>query len=108
MAPKIFSSPDVLRFRIFEVDNAMTLQGASYETKDKDLLHSYFTLIELDTEEWPWSIVLELDEHPKWKQYFEGQDVVVSYQLSFEAESPNRVIEVATQHISGEKKLPRK
>jgi hypothetical protein len=78
-APKIFSSPDVLRFRIFEVDNATVLQGAQYETKEKGSLHSFLTLIELDVEEWPWTVIIELAKNDTWIRYFEGQDVVVSY-----------------------------
>ncbi|KAH7385504.1 hypothetical protein DE146DRAFT_621455 [Phaeosphaeria sp. MPI-PUGE-AT-0046c] len=81
VGPLISSSPDIIRFRLFEVDNATVLQGESYETKEKDSLHTYFTMVELETEEWPWDVVLELAENEKWKQYFEAQREV-KWQLS--------------------------
>jgi hypothetical protein len=56
----------------------MALQGASLETKEKGLVHSYLTLIELDVEEWPWTTIIELAKNDTWAKYFEGQDVVVS------------------------------
>lgn len=78
VAPTIKQSPDVLRIRLYKVDNATTLQGSSHETKEKSTLHSYFTLLEFATEEYPWDVVLELAEHELWKKYFEKQtgDVV--------------------------------
>ena len=102
VGPKISSSPDILRFRLFEVDNATVLQGASYETKEKDSLHTYFTLVELETEEWPWDVVIELAENEKWKQYFEAQRVVVSCYLSDESGWANDETEMATESLSGE------
>lgn len=81
VGPLISSSQDIIRFRLFEVDNATVLQGQSYETKEKDELHTYFTMVELETEEWPWDVVIELAENEKWKQYFEAQREV-KWQLS--------------------------
>lgn len=78
VAPKVSSSPDVLRLRMFEVDNATVLQGTSYETKEKDSLHTYFTLVEFETDDWPWEAVIELAENPDWRKYFEAQKLVVS------------------------------
>jgi hypothetical protein len=78
VAPNMIKSPDVLRFRVFEVDNATVLVSDKYETKPKDSLHTYFTLVEMETEEWPWDVILELDTLKKWREYFESQTVVVS------------------------------
>jgi hypothetical protein len=78
VAPNMIKSPDVLRFRVFEVDNATVLLSDSYETKPKDALHTYFTLVEMETEEWPWDVIIELDTTSKFQEYFEGQAVVVS------------------------------
>jgi hypothetical protein len=78
VGPLISSSPDILRFRLLKVSNATVLQGDSYVTKEKDGLHTFFTLVELETEEWPWDVVFELAENEKWKQYFEAQRTVVS------------------------------
>ncbi|CAO2653446.1 Nn.00g028570.m01.CDS01 [Neocucurbitaria sp. VM-36] len=81
VGPTISSSPDVLRFRLFEVDNATVLQGSSYVTKEKDALLTYFTLVELESEQWPWDAVVELAEIDQWKEYFE-QQTVVKWQVS--------------------------
>lgn len=77
-APTIASSPDVLRFRMFKIKNATVLKADSYETLNKEKLHTYLTLAELESEEWPWDVVIALGEKPKWRQYWEGQKVVVS------------------------------
>lgn len=77
-APTIASSPEVLRFRMFEIKNATVLQAGSYKTLEKKNLHTYLTVAELESEEWPWDVVVALGEKPKWKEYFEGQKVVVS------------------------------
>lgn len=76
-APTIASSPDVLRFRMFKVRNATVLEAGSYRTLEKEKLHTYLTLAELETEEWPWDVVVALSEKEKWRQYWEGQKVVV-------------------------------
>lgn len=76
--PTIASSPDVLRFRLFKIKNATVLKAESYETLDKKILHTYLTLAELESEDWPWDVVVALGERPKWRDYFEGQKVVVS------------------------------
>lgn len=77
-APTIASSPDVLRFRMFKIKNATVLKSDSYETLEKKRLHKFLTLIELETEDWPWDVVVALGETPKWREYFEAQEVVVS------------------------------
>lgn len=77
-APTIASSPDVLRFRMLKINNATVLKANSYETLQTDKLHTYLTLVELECEEWPWDVVIALGEKPKWREYFEGQKVVVS------------------------------
>lgn len=77
-APTIAASPDVLRFRMFEIKTATVLQADSYKTIEKQNLHTYLTVAELESEEWPWDAVVALGEKPKWKEYFEGQKIVVS------------------------------
>lgn len=77
-APTIASSPDVLRFRVFRIKNATVKKADSYITLEKKKLHTYLTIAELETEEWPWDVVIALGEKPKWKEYFEDPKVVVS------------------------------
>jgi hypothetical protein len=81
VGPTISSSPDVLRFRVFEIDNATIMQGGQYSSKEKDELHTYFTLVELETEEWPWDVVVDLADQRGWKEYFEKQKVVVCHPM---------------------------
>lgn len=78
VGPTISSSPDVLRFRLFKIDYAVTVDKESKSTvKDVQQLHRYFTLVELEAEEWPWDVVVDLAEEQGWKDYFETQQVVV-------------------------------
>jgi hypothetical protein len=77
VAPKFAESEDMLRLRLFEVDNATTLQGSLFESKERDSSHGYFTLVEFDAEDWPWEDIIELGGNEKWKQYFEDSNVVV-------------------------------
>lgn len=77
-APTIASSPDVLRFRMFKIKDAAVLKANSYETLEKKSLHKYLTLAELESDDWPWDVVVALGENPKWREYFERQEVVVS------------------------------
>ncbi|KAJ8117080.1 hypothetical protein OPT61_g1636 [Boeremia exigua] len=72
----IVSSPDVLRFRVFKVRNATVLKADSYQTLERKALHTYLTLVELAIEEWPWDVVVELGNKPKWREYWEGQKAV--------------------------------
>ncbi|KAH9880414.1 hypothetical protein IAQ61_000705 [Plenodomus lingam] len=76
LAPMVAESEDVLRFRLFEVENATFLEGENYVTKEKDSLHTYFTLVEFETDEWPWDKIMQLSENPKWRRYFESQEIV--------------------------------
>lgn len=77
VAPMIASSPDVLRFRLFEVFSANFFQSQSYKAEEKEGLKSYLTLVEFQTDDWPWDKVVELAEDEKWRYYFETQNVVV-------------------------------
>ncbi|KAF1850588.1 uncharacterized protein K460DRAFT_382251 [Cucurbitaria berberidis CBS 394.84] len=76
VGPTISSSQDVLRFRFFKIDTATVLQGSSYVTKEKGALYTYFTLVELESDEWPWDAVVDLAENQKWNAYFEQQNTV--------------------------------
>jgi hypothetical protein len=79
VGPTIASSPDVLRFRFFKIDSAVVQVGAASFAKEKETLHTYFTLVELESEEWPWDVVVDLAADGKWGRYFESQIVAVSF-----------------------------
>ena len=76
-APTIASSPDVLRFRLFKIDNATAMEGMSQATLEKATLDTYLTVVELESDDWPWDVVVVLAEKPKWREYFDGQSIVV-------------------------------
>ncbi|KAF2846672.1 hypothetical protein T440DRAFT_225536 [Plenodomus tracheiphilus IPT5] len=76
LAPMVAESQDVLRFRLFEVDNATVYDRHTYITKEKEALHSYFTMVEFESDEWPWDKVMMLSELDQWRKYFESQDIV--------------------------------
>jgi hypothetical protein len=103
---KMTSSPDVLRHRLFELDNATVLESAAHSTKAKESLHTYFSFVEFDTEDWPWDVILELAETEKWREWFEGQKVVVScaFTLFWEVLT---LIDLATRPLFGEETLHR-
>ncbi|KAL6704944.1 hypothetical protein ACN47E_007489 [Coniothyrium glycines] len=76
VAQQTIASPSVLRHRLFQVDRATVLQENSYVTEETEKLHTYFTLVEFDTEEWPWDIVVEVAADEMWRELFEKQEVV--------------------------------
>jgi len=69
MIPYIMKSPDVHRFRLFEVDNATVLEGASHETKENDDTLPYLSLVEFATEDYPWDVILEMADTDEWKRW---------------------------------------
>ncbi|KAH5573149.1 hypothetical protein HBI24_202000 [Parastagonospora nodorum] len=75
VVPLIMGSPEVLRLRILEVDNAITQRGSTLGTKDKKTVHTFLTIVEMESDEWPWDVVMELAEDKNWEKYFEKQDV---------------------------------
>jgi hypothetical protein len=109
VGPTISSSPDVLRFRVFAIDNATVMQGGKYTTKEKDELHPYFTLVELESEEWPWDVVVDLADTDGWKNYFETQNVVVRpHILSQDTSLTNKNAEMAAQSLPDAKGISRR
>jgi hypothetical protein len=82
VAPMFADSEGMLRVRLFEVEDSTSLQGSSFDTKERDPLHGYFTLVELDTEEWPWEDIVELGSSKEWKRYFEDPKAVVGDQCT--------------------------
>lgn len=78
VCPLISRAPEILRYRVLEVDDATVMEGTSYATMEKEGIHTYITYAEIDSEEWPWDAVFELAQNEKWKEFFESQEVVVS------------------------------
>jgi hypothetical protein len=91
VGPTISSSPDVLRFRLFKLDRAVVVDKDQKSTVlDNKDLHKYFTLVELESEEWPWDVVVDIAERPGWSEYFETQTVVVRLYDQNKTQSTNQ------------------
>lgn len=108
VGPTISSSPDVLRFRVFEIDSATTIEGEKSEVKEKENLHQLFTLVELESEEWPWDVVIDLAEEQAWKDYFEKQHCVVRMVTLADTTFTNQSAEMAAESLLGEKSIPQR
>jgi hypothetical protein len=78
IGPMVADNADTIRIRLFVIENATVLQGLSYETTEKASLKAYLTVVEFETEEWPWDLAFTLSEEKKWGEYFEAQKEVVS------------------------------
>jgi hypothetical protein len=81
IGPMVADNPDTYRIRLLEVDNATVLQGLSYETTEKTSLKAYLSIVEFETEEWPWDLAFKLSEDKQWAEYFEAQKEVVSRRI---------------------------
>lgn len=69
--------------RWFKIHNATVLKGNTYTTLKSEELHTYLSIIEMDSEEWPWDQILAMNELPQWVEYFEEQRAVVSVVTRF-------------------------
>jgi hypothetical protein len=100
VAPLVADAPEVLRLRLMEIDNAIQQRGAALEMLEKKDIHTYFVLVELEGEDWPWEVVVELSTQEKWMKWFEKQDVVVSQCANPTLNRANRAIEMVFEPIS--------
>lgn len=69
--PGMLDSPELLRTRLFKLDNVSHIRGQKQEQVDKDSLLQYMTLWEFETEEFPWEILVYLGSSDKWRLYVE-------------------------------------
>lgn len=102
VAPLVAAAPEVLRLRLLEVDNAIQQQGAKFETKETKSIHTYFILVELEGEDWPWEVIVELSTQEKWMKWFEKQDVVVSHHAFLMLDRANGTTGMVIEPISRE------
>lgn len=82
--PGMLDSPELLRTRVFKLENVSYIRGQKQEEVDKASLHQYMTLWEFETEEFPWEIMVYLGSSEKWRLYVENGKLVC-YRLSARA-----------------------
>lgn len=79
-APGMLESPELLRMRIFKLDNASTVKDQKHEQQNTKPMYQYMTFWEFDCDDLPWEILLYLGGSERWRYYVEGGHLV-----SFEA-----------------------
>jgi hypothetical protein len=102
MVPMIMESEVVIRFRLFEIDNAAVLEGASHETKSKEETFQYFSLVEFETEDYPWDVILDLAETEEWKRWFGDQNMVVCIDCLTGMKLAKRTTALAAESLFGQ------
>ncbi|KAI8931530.1 hypothetical protein NX059_011187 [Plenodomus lindquistii] len=71
-APGMLQSPELLRLRIFKVDNTSSFKDQEYEEKDSKSIFQYMTFWEFDCDDLPWEILVYLGSSERWRHYVEG------------------------------------
>ncbi|KAL5114610.1 hypothetical protein ACEQ8H_007515 [Pleosporales sp. CAS-2024a] len=70
--PGMLDNPDVLRARIFKLDQAFHSEGAKTEPVDTEKMYQYMTVWEFGCEELPWEVIVYLGSSKGWRHYVEG------------------------------------
>ncbi|KAF2847478.1 hypothetical protein T440DRAFT_403437 [Plenodomus tracheiphilus IPT5] len=71
-APGMLESPELLRTRIFKVDNTSSFKNQVYQEKDSKSVFQYMTFWEFDCDDLPWEILVYLGSSERWRHYVEG------------------------------------
>jgi hypothetical protein len=108
VAPLVAAAPEVLRLRLMEIDTAIQQRGAAFHMQQKEDIHTYFVLVELDGEDWPWEVVVELSSQENWIKWFEKQDVVVSQLAILILSRANGTVEMVIESIPREEGVRRR
>lgn len=97
MVPYMMESPDIHRFRLFEVDNATVYEGSKQETANKEDLRPYFCLVEFATEDYPWDVILEMADTDEWKRWIGDPKMMVCFDCVSCSEYANVAADMAGQ-----------
>jgi hypothetical protein len=74
-APGMLESPELLRTRIFKLQQASVLQNGQMKEKNINSMFNYMTVWEFDCEDLPWEILVYLGSSERWRYYVEGGHV---------------------------------
>jgi hypothetical protein len=75
LAPGMLESPELLRTRIFKLQQASVVQNGQIEEKDINNMFNYMTVWEFDCEDLPWEILVYLGSSERWRHYVESGHV---------------------------------
>ena len=75
-APGMLESPELLRLRVFKLENASLIQDKKVEQKSPGSMYQYLTFWEFDCDELPWEILVYLGSSERWRYYVEGGHLV--------------------------------
>ncbi|KAF1941719.1 hypothetical protein EJ02DRAFT_404080 [Clathrospora elynae] len=73
--PGLLESPELLRTRIFKLENASLVKDQKHEQVDTESMYQYMTFWEFDCDELPWEILVYLGSSERWRYYIEGGHV---------------------------------
>ncbi|KAL6710312.1 hypothetical protein ACN47E_009258 [Coniothyrium glycines] len=71
-APGMLECPELLRTRIFELENASLVVNNAHEQKDPSKIYRYLTFWEFDCDDLPWEILVYLGSSERWRYYVES------------------------------------
>jgi hypothetical protein len=100
MVPYMMKSPDIHRFRLFEVDNATVFEGGKQETINKEDMSPYFCLVEFATEDYPWDVILEMADTDEWKRWIGDPKMMVCFNCVCYCDYANVAADMAGQPLS--------
>ena len=75
-APGMLESPELLRTRIFKLENASLVQNGRHEQQELSKVYQYLTFWEFDCDDLPWEILVYLGSSERWRYYVEGGHLV--------------------------------
>jgi hypothetical protein len=65
-------NPDLLRLRIFKLQQTSAVEDGELKEKDIKDMHQYMSIWDFAVEELPWEIMVYLGSSPEWMHYVEG------------------------------------
>lgn len=71
-APGMLESPELLRTRIFKIQEASTFENNEVKDQSTSNMFQYMTIWEFDCDELPWEILVYLGSSERWRYYVEG------------------------------------
>lgn len=75
-APGLLESPELLRMRIFQLENASAVRDQKHEQQNTSSLYQYLTFWEFDCDDLPWEVLVYLGSSEQWRYYVEGGHLV--------------------------------
>ncbi|KAF1850364.1 uncharacterized protein K460DRAFT_327147 [Cucurbitaria berberidis CBS 394.84] len=71
-APGLLECPELLRTRVFKLENASLVQDQKREQQTLSSMYQYMTFWEFDCDDLPWELLVYLGSSERWRYYVEG------------------------------------